>query len=252
MTRVHRLLSNSALPAAANYLPKYAEFFFMKVAKAAHDYKNVDNDKSFDHGKVLDEFRAVLYNTIRNDRSRSANGSEPKIKKAKLVLQRVDDVQTTPESSAAPTSEVTSAPPPDSPDESEPDTDIINIPDSPKDTPTRKKQGASKEKSTGTKESKPASEEEKTPGKLTRSKAMALKKSRLDELVAAAAAGSDVKEVIAGLTQMAAEYRKGRKSRRLVMYCDKVDELVNVLDQLPPSKPWKHILMKYRAALKQI
>ncbi len=65
------------LPPGAVRLPRYIETFIQGVAKAAHDFANVNTGSVFNLSKFNKDCRKLLYNTERNEQRRKATENKP-------------------------------------------------------------------------------------------------------------------------------------------------------------------------------
>ena len=65
----------SALPQSGFYLPKFFQEFLLRVARAAHGFRHINDDVSFRENKFKTDMQRLLYNTARNlvERERRAS-----------------------------------------------------------------------------------------------------------------------------------------------------------------------------------
>ncbi len=228
------------------------------MAKAAFDYKHINDAAHFNVALETVKFRNSLSKRERSD----SPDPMPKLKKAKIVLTRVDDPTNGPSSTPAPdvvpsSSDATTVilPGDDSKNSSkyaEPDdksSDDNSSDDNEPEVGTSKSPDKSPRSSP---ESPPPADEEAAPSSpMTRSQAKN-KKSNYEELLQLAmTGGGTLNEIIAGLNTMLAEYTRGRrKTKRVKNNIDQVNNLIIILYKSQPADSWKDELMKYADVLK--
>ena len=233
----------------------------LRVAKAAFDYKHIDDDKRFNAAMMAQEFRDALNGPKAKTRKRAVNEPTPKeverMKRVRVLLPRIDE-QLARRKPKSPTTSTTS----------EGTTTNISWEDdrtsSEEGSPTNESNGkaasdlTSNEGDEKMKEKPPANSSppaEVSPPKSGGSKVQKKRQnSKYDVLLDFATnGGGTVNEIIAGLNEMLAQFLSRRRKTKFTEQCAaKVNELIVVLYKTPPTQSWRDQLVKYKDVLERM